>query len=61
MQGDVLADRTPMQLIHYSQLLCHLDLQRQGLKPTCVFDRALNSTDKSHSQPECDDAGIYQL
>ncbi len=58
MQGDALADRPPMQLIHYSQLLCHLDLQRQGLKHSCVFDTALTSTEKGYSQPQCDDAGI---
>ena len=47
MQGDALADRPPMQLIHYSQLLCHFDLQHQALKHSCLFITALNSTKKA--------------
>ena len=47
MQGDPLADRPPMQLIHYSQLLCHFDLQHQALKHSCLFITTLNNTKKA--------------
>ncbi len=34
----------PMQMIHYSQLLCHFDLQHQAFKHSCLFVTGLHST-----------------
>ncbi len=51
MQGDALADRAPMQLIQYSQLLCHLDLQHQAVKHCYLFITARDSTKKATPSP----------
>ncbi len=47
LHADALADRAPMQLVHYSQLLCHLDLQHQAVKYSYLFITALDSTKKA--------------
>ncbi len=51
MQGDALADGPPMQLIHYSQLLRHLDLQHQAVKHSYLVITALDSTKKATPSP----------
>ena len=51
MQGDALANGAPMQLIHHSQLLRHLNMQHQAVKHSYLFITAPDSTKKGTPSP----------